>query len=227
MKRERECRIRLIIGLGNPGERYQKSRHNVGFMAVSALSKEWRIECRKKRSYSLIGRGFWKSQEVWLARPMTYMNASGQAVEALIKSTKVGLQDLVVICDDLALPLGSVRLRASGSSGGHKGLEGIITQLKSDQFPRLRVGIGPFPPRILPSADLPLVEDASQFVLDAFSKEEIEKITALLKKIPEICQIWLEEGIQKGMSFANRSQIPPFPPPFSKGGIQVDGGFLR
>lgn len=130
---------------------------------------------------------------------MTYMNLSGEAVVELVQSHKVALDDLLVICDDLALPAGAVRLRAEGSSGGHHGLESIITRLNSEKFPRLRIGIGPFPSK----------EDASEFVLASFQKGELKKIEAVLDKIPEICRIWLDQGIQKAMSAANSKKFIP------------------
>ena len=132
-----------------------------------------------------------------LVQPMTYMNLSGEAVLEVVQSRKADLDDLLVICDDLALPSGSVRLRGEGSSGGHHGLESIITQLNSEKFPRLRIGIGPFPPK----------KDASEFVLDPFQRGEFKKIAGVLEKIPEICRIWLDQGIQKAMSAANSKEF--------------------
>lgn len=187
--------MRLIVGLGNPGKKYQKTRHNVGFLAVEALGGSWKIACRKKADRSLTGEGKVGETSVLLARPMTYMNDSGEAVGDLVESNHVGLEELLVICDDLALPIGSARLRARGSSGGHHGLESIIGRLRSSQFPRLRIGIGPFPPG----------EDSSGFVLGAFGKDESGKIEALLRRMPEICHVWLEQGIQKAMNLANSS----------------------
>jgi PTH1 family peptidyl-tRNA hydrolase len=151
----------------------------------------------KKVFSSLIGEGKWKDEALLLVQPMTYMNLSGEAVLELVQSREVALDDLLVVCDDLALPSGSVRLRAEGSSGGHHGLESIITRLNSEKFPRLRIGIGPFPPK----------RDASEFVLDPFQKGEFKKIEGVLGKIPEICQIWLDQGIQKAMSAANSKEF--------------------
>ena len=187
----------MIVGLGNPGKKYDQTRHNVGFLALEGLRKSWKIGSAKKVFSSLISEGKWKEQALLLAQPMTYMNLSGEAVLDLIQSREAALDDLLVICDDLALPAGSVRLRAEGSSGGHHGLESIITRLNSEKFPRLRIGIGPFSPK----------KDASEFVLDPFQKGELKKIEAVLDKIPEICQIWLDQGIQKAMSAANSKEF--------------------
>ncbi len=166
---------------------------------MEALRKSWKIGPAKKVFSSLISEGKWKEQELLLVQPMTYMNLSGEAVLKLVQSREAALEDLLVVCDDLALPSGAVRLRAEGSSGGHHGLESIITRLNSEKFPRLRIGIGPFPPK----------KDASEFVLDPFQKGELKKIEAVLEKIPEVCRMWLDQGIQKAMSAANSKEFIP------------------
>ena len=183
----------IIVGLGNHGEKYRRTRHNIGFMAISALCESWQIECNVKMYHSLIGEGTWRTHSVLLVQPQTYMNASGEAMRELTQARKVSLGNLLVICDDLALPLGKVRLRSHGSSGGNKGLESIIEELRTDHFPRLRIGIGPFPAK----------EDATQFVLERFSKGELEKVKQALERISWICETWLEKGIQKTMSLVN------------------------
>lgn len=162
-------------------------------MAVEALSRSWKISCHESAGHSLVGEGTWKEKPVILAQPLTYMNESGAAVSALVKSRHVPVEQLLVICDDLALPTGAVRLRAQGSAGGHHGLESIIAALGNERFPRLRIGIGPFPPK----------SDASEFVLGPFDGGEREKVITAIEGIPQICELWLEQGIQKAMTVVN------------------------
>jgi len=134
--------MKLVVGLGNPGRGYANNRHNLGFMCVNHFARMHNIWFDKKQGKARIGSGKIADNEVVIARPQTYMNQSGEAVSQLVKKFKIGLDDLLVIHDDLDLPLGKLRLRPGGSSGGHKGIESIITKLGSQDFPRLRVGIG-------------------------------------------------------------------------------------
>jgi PTH1 family peptidyl-tRNA hydrolase len=134
--------MRLIVGLGNPGQGYANSLHNLGFMCVNHFARMHRFRFDRKQAKARIGLGQVADDRVVVARPHTYMNESGQAVNRLVKKYKVELDDLIVIHDDLDLPLGRIRIRSGGGSGGHKGIESIISELGSPEFPRIRVGIG-------------------------------------------------------------------------------------
>ena len=134
--------MKLIVGLGNPGKKYEGTRHNMGFMAIDLLSDQAQLDVDKEVFHGLMGRGKIFDQDVILFKPMTFMNLSGTAVQEVVHYFKIALEDIVVIYDDMAIPIGSIRLRKEGSSGGHKGMQNIIDCLSSDQIKRIRVGIG-------------------------------------------------------------------------------------
>lgn len=134
--------MKLLVGLGNPGKEYSDTRHNAGFAVIAALAARYGIKVSEARHASLMGRGKIADQVVWLQQPLTFMNLSGQAVKPALQSLGLLPADLLVISDDLDLPLGSLRLRAQGGSGGHKGLKSIAESLATSEFPRLRFGIG-------------------------------------------------------------------------------------
>ena len=134
--------MKLIVGLGNPGKKYEGTRHNMGFMAIDLLSDQAEIDVDKEVFHGLMGRGKIYEQDVILFKPTTFMNLSGTAVQEVVHYFKIALEDIVVIYDDMAIPIGSIRLRKEGSSGGHKGMQNIIDCLSSDQIKRIRVGIG-------------------------------------------------------------------------------------
>ena len=188
----------VIIGLGNPGKKYRETRHNIGFQAVEKLATAWGIQIKKKVSCSLTGQGNWQGESVFLVLPQTYMNQSGEAIKELISGAEARLEEFLVICDDMALPIGSIRLRAQGSAGGHQGLNSMIQQLGTDYFTRLRIGIS-FPK---------IKEDVSEYVLSPFSKEEWKKLEPVLDEVPKICEIWMHQGIQKAMSRFNTKKKP-------------------
>ena len=134
--------MKLIVGLGNPGKKYEGTRHNMGFMAIDLLSDQAQIDVDKEVFHGLMGRGKIYDEDVILFKPTTFMNLSGTAVQEVVHYFKIALEDIVVIYDDMAIPIGSIRLRKEGSSGGHKGKQNIIDCLSSDQIKRIRVGIG-------------------------------------------------------------------------------------
>ena len=134
--------MKLIVGLGNPGKKYEGTRHNMGFMAIDLLSDQAQIDVDKEVFHGLMGRGKIYDEDVILFKPTTFMNLSGTAVQEVVHYFKIALEDIVVIYDDMAIPNGSIRLRKEGSSGGHKGMQNIIDCLSSDQIKRIRVGIG-------------------------------------------------------------------------------------
>ena len=134
--------MKLIVGLGNPGKKYEGTRHNMGFMAVDLLSDQAQLDVDKEVFHGLMGRGKIYEQDVILFKPTTFMNLSGTAVQEVVHYFKIALEDIIVIYDDMALPVGSIRLRKEGSSGGHKGMQNIIDCLSTEQIKRIRIGIG-------------------------------------------------------------------------------------
>ena len=134
--------MKLIVGLGNPGKKYEGTRHNMGFMAVDLLSDQAQIDVDKEVFHGLMGRGKIFNTDVILFKPTTFMNLSGTAVQEVVHYFKIAIEDIVVIYDDMALPVGNIRLRKEGSSGGHKGMQNIIDCLSTEEIKRIRVGIG-------------------------------------------------------------------------------------
>jgi PTH1 family peptidyl-tRNA hydrolase len=154
--------MKLIVGLGNPGQKFARSRHNVGFQCIDDISRDAGISMSDRRQLAVIGQGRLEGEEVVLAKPRTFMNHSGEALSYLISRFHTPPQDLLIIYDDMDLPLGKIRIRPLGSAGGHRGLESIVSALKSPVFARIRVGIGRPPPDM----------DEVEFVLGAFTAEE-------------------------------------------------------
>lgn len=188
--------MKAIIGLGNPGLKFRSNRHNVGFLVVKSLARKFNIRLRRRECSCLLGKGRIGGYEVVLALPLTYMNLSGQAVSAVVKRHKVGSKDLLVICDDVSLPVGKIRIRPRGSAGGHKGLRSIITELGSDDFSRLRVGIG-LPPRQDREVEL------KTYVLADFKKGELKEIDKAVATAVETTQVWTTEDIVSAMNRYN------------------------
>jgi PTH1 family peptidyl-tRNA hydrolase len=185
----------LIVGLGNPGERYEWTRHNLGFMLVDLLARQSNALVKRAECRALVGRAEIEGRAVELVKPQTYMNLSGESVACLLRKRAElkPASDLFVISDDIALPFGSVRLRPSGSSGGQKGLKNIISALGTDQFPRLRVGIKPEHP----------VGDTAGFVLERFPKGQREEVEQILERCAEALRAVIRDGIDKAMSLYN------------------------
>jgi len=183
----------LIVGLGNPGREYRLNRHNIGFRAIDRLAQEWRIPLGNVRNKALIGQGLWGGLRVILAKPQTFMNLSGQSVASLSRFYKIPQEKMLVIYDDLDLPLGTLRLRENGGSAGHKGMTSIIGQLGSNDFPRLRLGIGRPPGHMQ-------VED---YVLQDFSEKEEELLSSLLDRSAEAVEIYIKNGVHAAMTQFN------------------------
>ncbi len=183
----------LLVGLGNPGDEYQDTRHNLGFMLIDLLAREFEITVKRIECRSRIGQASIGSRTVEFAKPQTYMNLSGEAVNCLIKKDGRSLKKTVIIVDDLALPFGTIRLRRKGSDGGHNGLKSIIECAKTEEFIRLRIGIQP---------EYPL-RNAKKFVLERFSKKEFEMIGELLDRGGEAIRAVISDGIDKAMSEFN------------------------
>ena len=192
--------MKLIIGLGNPGRGYSKNRHNIGFTCLNHFAKRQGIRLDKKRGQARTGSGEVDGTQVVLARPQTYMNLSGQAVSRLVKRFNVGLGDLIVIHDDLDLPLGKIRIRQGGSSGGHKGVDSIISELGSKDFIRIRVGIG----RPTENANEISEADIIKYVLGDFTPEEKQTIKPVIAKASEAILCLLTEGLEAAMNSYNQ-----------------------
>jgi PTH1 family peptidyl-tRNA hydrolase len=185
--------IKLIVGLGNPGPEYEQTRHNMGFLVVDEyLAKKRGRYTEQKELYQQATIQI-KGEHIHLARPQTYMNLSGRAVAALMRIWELEPDELLVICDDFALPYGTVRIRAQGSDGGHNGLASIIEELGIQTFPRLRMGIGPCPEG-LPFED---------FVLQKFSQEELDQLADFVKLGVSCLETALYRGVEEAMNKFN------------------------
>jgi len=188
--------MKLIIGLGNPGRRYRGTRHNVGAEVVARLAQRLRVEIDEADGFAEVGRGTLDGVRVLLARPQTYVNVTGAAVRDLRRRHRLQPQDILVVVDDLDLPLGRIRLRPRGSAGGHNGLRSIIEALGTSEFPRLRVGVGRPPEGVDPAA----------YVLTRFTPQERQALEAALDRAAEALVVAVREGIEPAMS---RFNAPP------------------
>ena len=183
----------LIVGLGNPGPEYAKTRHNLGFMLVDLLSYQLQTQIKRDECRSVIGRTEIDNQLVELAKPRTYMNVSGEAVSCLLAKPDRSVERLIVISDDLSLPFGSIRIRPKGSHGGQNGLRSIIDCLKTQEFTRLRIGIAREHP----------IGDASKFVLENFAKSEIEVLNKTLEESAKAVRAIVTDGVIEAMARYN------------------------
>ena len=183
----------LIVGLGNPGAAYEKTRHNLGFMLVDLLAADANAQIKRSECRALIGRVEFESRVVELVKPQTYMNLSGEAVNCLLQKEERSRERLIVISDDLALPFGKIRLRTQGTHGGQNGLRSIIDHLKTNEFIRLRIGIAPEHP----------ISNAKNFVLERFSKSEAETVEEVLKKSADAIRTVVRDGVDKAMAEFN------------------------
>src|SRR5207302_6845510 len=174
--------MKLIVGLGNPGLQYEHTRHNVGFRVVDKLAAKLGWKWTERRSRAILASGMIGSEKVVLAKPITYMNLSGEAVAELVRWYKLQPTDLLVVCDDLDLPTGKVRLRAKGSAGGQHGLDNIIARLHTNEFPRLRIGIGrPYKNRPAPASYLLGVPSTDERILLATGEDRaVEAIPMII-----------------------------------------------
>lgn len=203
----------LIAGLGNPGKEYENTRHNVGFRCVDALARAHNIAFeRKKRSHARVAEGTIAGHRVLLVKPQTYMNRSGSAVQGLMAFYKIPPRRLIVIYDDLDLPTGTLRIRHRGGSGGHRGLTDIIQRLGTQDFPRIRFGIGRPPGYMDPAA----------FVLRPFEAEEAPLVNLAVKHVGAAVEMWLTQGLDITMNRFNGPVLRPEPedapgPPTSSG----------
>jgi PTH1 family peptidyl-tRNA hydrolase len=185
----------LIVGLGNPGREYRENRHNIGFMVIDYICKDMNIRLGRLQSKSLVGSGIHHGQKLVFAKPQTFMNLSGQSVSGLMRFYKLNPSQLLVIHDDLDLPLGTLRMRPSGGSAGQKGLGSIIEQLGTQDFPRLRMGIG------RPSGRM----DAADYVLQDFNQDELDILKFVFLRAIGAVNIFVEGGIEQAMNQYNGS----------------------
>ncbi len=187
---------RFVVGLGNPGREYQATRHNVGYMVIEALLRRHDFGAGRSKFHGTCWSGQLGSCQVVLLAPETYMNRSGLAVAELTAFYRAAPEQVLVVQDDLALPVGRIRARAGGSAGGHKGLADIIAALGTDQVPRLRVGIGAAPPRM----------DAADYVLSTFGAEEKQPMAEAIQRAAEAVEDWVSTGITRVMDRYNRDE---------------------
>ncbi len=186
-------RWRLIVGLGNPGRQYAETRHNIGFAIADLLAEKYGLKFTRMMNRALIAIGEIEGEKVVLAKPQTFMNDSGSAVGPIARFYKIALPDLMVIYDELDIPFAQLRMRPFGGNGGHNGMKSIIARLGSQEFPRLRVGIGRPPGKM----------DPAGFVLQPFSAAEREEMAEASEQAVKGLVIWLKNGIDRAMNFVN------------------------
>lgn len=184
--------MKLIVGLGNPGEEYKYTRHNLGFLVVDELAKRLAIQIHKVECHAKTGKARWRGCPLLLAQPQTFMNRSGLAVQALANYYKISVSDLIIIYDDLSLPPGRLRIRGKGSAGGHNGIRSIIHYLRTDEFPRIRIGIGPVPEGW----------SGADYVLGAIPRDD-ELLGQSIERAAEAALCWVEDGIDAAMRAFN------------------------
>ncbi len=187
--------MRLIVGLGNPGAEYEWSRHNLGFMLIDKLARDTGIEIKRRECRAFVGRGDIAGCDAKLIKPQTFMNLTGETVCCLVNKHKLETpeRDLIVVSDDLALPFGTIRIRARGSAGGHNGLKSIIACLGTNEFIRLRIGIQPEHP----------IADSKRYVLDSFPRAARAQVVEVLERSAEALRTILKDGVLKAMSLYN------------------------
>ena len=185
--------MKMIIGLGNPGKEYAQTKHNVGFMVIDAIADELNVAVEKKQCQALTQTANWDGQKILLVKPQTFMNLSGQAVMELLHYYNDRIDDLLVIHDDLDLPPGQLRFKQGGGAGGHNGIKNIIAHLGTQEFPRIKVGVGDKPPRM----------DLADYVLSRFSKEDREKMEQAFKDAAEAVEVMITEGADAAMNQFN------------------------
>ncbi len=189
--------MKVVVGLGNPGKEYERDRHNIGFVVVDAFARKHGFEFRRRKFRSTLAEGRFGSEKLLLSKPLTFMNLSGEAVAPLAAFYKLPSESLLVVADDLDIPLGEIRLRPKGGSGGHNGLKSIIDHLGTREFPRLRIGIGRPPAGV----------DPADYVLQPFSPEEIPVVELVVERAVGAIETWILRGIETAMNEFNRKPI--------------------
>lgn len=186
--------MKLIVGLGNPGMQYAATRHNVGFEVIDSLAETYNISVVKNKYKALIGDGNIGGEKVILMKPQTYMNLSGEAVRACMEFHKITSEDLIVIYDDISLDVGQLRIRKSGSAGGHNGIKNIIAQIGTQEFPRVRFGVG----------EKPAGWDLANYVLGRFPEEEMKVVGPKIGDAVKAIDMMIRDGIEKAMNNYNK-----------------------
>ncbi|MFH1847728.1 MAG: aminoacyl-tRNA hydrolase [Candidatus Omnitrophota bacterium] len=186
--------MKLIAGLGNPGIRYRNTRHNAGFLVIDRLAKKHRIRVNKRLHSSVLGKSKIAGEQVTLIKPQTFMNNSGIALKQAACSGRVDVKDILVICDDVNLKLGTIRVRPAGGAGGHKGLSSAIKLLGTEDFPRLRIGVG---------RQENQAEDLADHVLSAFRSTERKRISEIIETAACAVDVWIKDGIDVCMNKFN------------------------
>lgn len=190
--------MKVILGLGNPGDDYEQTRHNVGWWLVDHLADVWRFEGWRKDGNARVATGVVGGRKVRLVKPQTYMNLSGAALRPYLRRESWNpATDLMVVVDEVALPIGTYRIRASGSAGGHNGLKSVEDAVGSQQYPRLRIGVGP-------AAGRQRRGTLTDYVLNRMGKAESAEVRDLLPRITEAIEVWLAEGVEPAMNRFNR-----------------------
>ena len=186
--------MKLIVGLGNPGIFYRNTRHNIGIHVVNGLAKKHKIKLKRdKDTFSKRGKGKIKGRDLILAQPLVFMNLSGKSIARLVSKFNIPLDNFLVIHDDLDLALGIIRIRDSGGSAGHKGLKSVIDSIGTQDFPRLRIGIGKAVPK----------NKIKNYVLSPFSREEKNRLKKSVDEAVNCCETWIREGIIRAMNQFN------------------------
>ena len=193
-----KMRHKIIVGLGNPGQKYQSTRHNIGFLVVDRLAQEANVKFSHKPAWKTdVAKIEVEGKIVWLLKPDTFMNHSGMAVEAFLKHSEIQvIEDLLIVVDDMDLEFGQIRLKTQGGSGGHNGLKSIQAHLQTQNYPRLRMGIGRPAPE----------HDPSDFVLGEFLAAEREALTGFLNQACDCCRIWIRHGAVAAMESHNNNR---------------------
>jgi peptidyl-tRNA hydrolase, PTH1 family len=185
--------VKVVVGLGNPGPKYEQTRHNVGFVVIDELATRLSAGKSRRRFDANLAEAVYGEEKVLLAAPQTYMNESGRSVRQIVDFFGVPLSDLLLVCDDFNLELARLRMRSGGSAGGQKGLADTIRHLGTEEFPRLRIGIGRPPEQM----------DAADFVLSRFRKNEIKPLASALTRAAEGIELWIRSGLDRAMNQVN------------------------
>lgn len=188
----------VIVGLGNPGKKYEYTKHNIGFLTIDQIAEAWDIKVNRIKHKALIGEGFYQGKKVMLVKPQTYMNLSGESVREIVQYYQIEDEDLMVVYDDADIEFGNLRIRKKGSAGTHNGMKSIIYQLQFDDFPRLRIGIGR-------AKDGGMIN----FVLGGFKKEEKQQVEMAINTAVKAIEAWIEKGIDYAMNEYNTKKKQP------------------
>lgn len=189
----------ILVGLGNPGPEYAATRHNIGAHCLDYMSRNWDIPLERKGRYALVGQGRVRDEEIVLAKPRSYMNSSGTAIAYLVKRFRVAPQQILLLYDDMDIPLGTIRIRAGGGPGGHRGMGSVIDELGTQEIPRLRIGIG----------RPPLNVDEVNYVLGVFTEQEASVIQDVRAQVMEAVSCILSHGLEVSMSYFNSKKSLP------------------